>query len=288
MEQRSSRRSSTRPSLVESTIYSAPVRAALGRRARRGAPRPVRSSRIRRASERDAKQGLAGSQPREMGHHDVSRRTDLLDEAQNEAEATLRLHGVTALDRRRFVFLSIVAGRVHICLAPARPRRRPGPPAGQGAPAGSLHPPLGNGEPMCWAFQPWPTGAERLFATGAARSSARPRSSDRAVDCPTRSFLPAHRRGAPQGKPPDRDALYRSHQAPDPTLLCAVTIAEEQAPPKPRAPPTTRSGRYRGRSTDPKAWDPFSTRASARRARLTRIGHDETRRSSGCARPAPC
>ena len=142
--------------------------------------------------------------------------------------------------------------------------RAPSPRAGRSAsaPAAPPLPPLGNGEPVSWTFQPYPggTGAmmEKLVREhGAPRSSARrsPCQVDRRRCRRPReiAFLPAHRLSAliKERKITSTQAHATSISTASsdsiPTLLCAVTIMEEQAMAEAaKADAEIKAGKYRG------------------------------------------
>src|SRR6266576_1531822 len=94
-----------------------------------------------------------------MSFHDE---LDLLDLEQNEAELQADDAGLTGIDRRQFVFMSVTAaaamtfglGATALAQAPT-----PTPNAQQPPPP----PPLGNGEPVSWTFQPYPGGTGVLM-----------------------------------------------------------------------------------------------------------------------------
>jgi Asp-tRNA(Asn)/Glu-tRNA(Gln) amidotransferase A subunit family amidase len=136
----------------------------------------------------------------------------------------------------------------------------PGAP-GQGAPQAAL-PPLGNGEPIAWTFQPYPGGTGALMEKLInERGAAAFKRATFVVDkwtgpVPTNpddiAYLPAHR----------LSALIKEHKITstqltkiyldrmkrlDPTLLCAVTIMEEQALAEAAAADAEiKAGKYRG------------------------------------------
>lgn len=195
-----------------------------------------------------------------MNHHDE---WDLLDQVQADAESAAdHMEWSTGLDRRRFVFHSIVAAAAGMfglgaTVAAQGPGTTP-----QAAPPAPPPPPLGNGEPISWTFQPYPggTGAlmERLIKERGAAAF------DRAPFVPLKwtglvptraediAFLPAHRLAALL-----KEKRITSFQLTkiyldrierlDPTLLCAVTIMREQALAEAsRADTEIAAGRYRG------------------------------------------
>ena len=184
---------------------------------------------------------------------------DLLDEIQTESETIADAQSLVGVDRRQFVFLSLVSSAAMTfglgarAIAQARDAQTPQ----QQAP-----PPLGNGEPVSWTFQPYPggTGAlmEKLIRERGAAAFERAKSTVAPWTGPVPTapediaFLPAHR----------LSALIRARKITstqltqiylerikrlNPTLLCAVTIMEEQALAEAaRADAEIKAGKYRG------------------------------------------
>ena len=164
------------------------------------------------------------------------------------------------IDRREFMFMSLVtAAASTFGFGATAFAQAPG--GGQPAPQATL-PPLGNGEPVSWTFQPYPGGTgvlmEKLINERGAAAFKR---SVFVVDkwagpVPTNpdeiAFLPAHRLSAlikerkltsTQLTKIYLDRIKRL----DPTLLCAVTIMEEQAMAEAaRADAEITAGKYRG------------------------------------------
>ena len=165
--------------------------------------------------------------------------TDLLDAAGEVEESS-------GIDRRDFMFYSLVTAAATTfgfgsrALAQGAGGAAPGAAPPQAAPP----PPLGNGEAVSWTFQPYPggTGAllEKLYReqgpaafkraefTVAPWTGAVPTSPDDIA------FLPAHRLSAlihaKKITSTQLTKLYLDRMKRlDPTLLCAVTIMEEQA-----------------------------------------------------------
>ena len=169
---------------------------------------------------------------------------ELLDQLQTEAEQMAdeledSTHG--AFDRREFVFLSLAAAAASTFGFGARALAQA--PAQATQPQAAL-PPLGNGEPVSWTFQPYPGGTGALMEklvrehgvaafqrspfTVAAWSGRVPTSPDEIA------FLPAHRLSALiKAKKLTSTQITRIYldrlERLDPTLLCAVTIMREQA-----------------------------------------------------------
>ena len=182
---------------------------------------------------------------------------DLLDEYQNDLESTDAPAGV---DRREFVFLSLVTAAASTFGFGARA-------LAQGVPAATPQqptplPPLGNGDGLSWTFQPYPggTGAlmeklvrERGPAAFQRSTFSVPRWTGAVPNDPeTIAYLPAHRLSALLKERKltstqiTRIYLDRIKRL-DPTLLCAVTIMEEQAVAEAaRADEEIRAGKYRG------------------------------------------
>jgi Asp-tRNA(Asn)/Glu-tRNA(Gln) amidotransferase A subunit family amidase len=175
----------------------------------------------------------------------MSLREDLeyLDSVQDEAELIAdEAEAASGMDRREFVFLSLVTAAASTFGFGSRAMAQgTAPPQ---APQAAPPPPLGNGEPVSWTFQPYPggTGAlmEKLVNERGAAAFKRavftvPRWSGPVPNDPeTIAFLPAHRLSALV-----RERKLTSTQITkiyldrikrlDPMLLCAVTIMEEQA-----------------------------------------------------------
>jgi Asp-tRNA(Asn)/Glu-tRNA(Gln) amidotransferase A subunit family amidase len=178
---------------------------------------------------------------------------EYLDQVQTEAElAGEAAEELTGVPRREFVFYSLVAAAATTfgvgakALAQGAGAAGGGAPAaggGQAAPQAPL-PPLGNGDPVSWTFQPYPAGTgallEKLYAEKGAAAFKRAKFTVQPWTgaVPTSeeelAFLPAHRISALIAAKKltsmqitkiylDRIKRY------DPTLLCAVTIMEESA-----------------------------------------------------------
>src|SRR5881275_1425623 len=96
-----------------------------------------------------------------MSHYDE---LDLLDLEQNEAERQADEAGLTGIDRRQFVFMSVTAAAATTFGFGATALAQ----GAGGAGAGQQQqqpppPPLGNGEPVSWTFQPYPGGTGALM-----------------------------------------------------------------------------------------------------------------------------
>lgn len=188
---------------------------------------------------------------------------ELLEQAEVDITEAADARGLEGVDRREFVFFTLVAAAAGAFGAAARV-------GGQGAPAAGVTAqpppvaryPLSNGEPISWTFQPYPggTGAllERLVRERGVRAfDRRPLTVERWSGALPASdedlaFLPAHRLSAllkERRITSTRltrlylDRLTRLNA----TLLCAVTIMESQALAEAaRADEEIKAGRYRG------------------------------------------
>ncbi|MBC8088652.1 MAG: amidase, partial [Phycisphaerae bacterium] len=202
---------------------------------------------------------------------------DLLEQAELEAhEVAGSMEFASDVDRRKFVFLSLATAAATTFGFGAKTLAQPGG-AGAGGGRGAQTPPpppvpLENGEPISWTFQPYPGGTgvllEKTYAEkgvaafkrqpfawsatpGAFRlapwgTAALP-ASDEDI-----AFLPAYRLGAAikAGKLTSvgltkiyLDRLKRLN----PTLLCAVTIMEEQGmADAAKMDAEIKAGKYRG------------------------------------------
>ena len=178
----------------------------------------------------------------------MSNSEDLLEQTQAELEAMDFDEEASGIDRRHFVFLSLAAAAAGtLGVEPVRAQDRGGIRATAAAALQQQREPplpLGNGEPPALQFQPYPggTGAlmQKLVAErGAAafdRGSYEPEAWSGPV--PTSdddiAFLPAHRLSALlRGRHITSTRLTEIYltriKRLNPTLLCAVTIMEEQA-----------------------------------------------------------
>jgi hypothetical protein len=184
----------------------------------------------------------------------VSTPEDLLEQTQAELEAADFDEEALGIDRRHFVFLSLAAAAASTLGAPASALAQAGRAGSAGAGAGAaaraaaqqqpVPVPLGNGEPPALQFQPYPGGTGALMEKlvrerGAAAfnrgtyeaepwSGAVPTSDDEIA------FLPAHRLSALIKARKITSArltdIYLARlKRLNPTLLCAVTIMEDQA-----------------------------------------------------------
>lgn len=195
-----------------------------------------------------------------MNHRDE---LDLLDQVQADAESAADdIEWSTGLDRRRFVFHSIVAAAAGMFgLGAAVAAQGPGT-TPQAAPPAPPPPPLGNGEPISWTFQPYPGGTGALMEKLIKERGAA--AFDRAPFVPLKwtgpvpasaddiAFLPAHRLAVllkeKRITSVQLTKIYLDRiERLDPTLLCAVTIMREQALAEAsRADAEIAAGRYRG------------------------------------------
>src|SRR5688572_30613324 len=89
---------------------------------------------------------------------------DLLDQEQADAEAAADEAGLAGVDRRQFVFLSLATAAATTFGFGATAMAQ-APTGGAGAPQQTppALPPLGNGEPISWTFQPYPGGTGALM-----------------------------------------------------------------------------------------------------------------------------
>ena len=197
----------------------------------------------------------------------MSNPEDLLEQTQAELEAADFDEEAFGIDRRHFVFLSLAAAAATtLGVEPLRAQGRGGAggaAAGQRAAQQTEPPvPLGNGEPPALQFQPYPGGTGALMEKlvrerGAAafnRGTYEPEpwtgavpSSDDEI-----AFLPAHRLSAMLKARKITSArltdIYLARlKRLNPTLLCAVTIMEDQARAEAAlADREIAAGRYRG------------------------------------------
>ena len=190
---------------------------------------------------------------------------ELLNEVQTDAElAATELEDASngEVDRREFVFLTLAAAAATTFGFGAPALAQGVGAAGRGQQPQEPLPPLGNGEPVSWTFQPYPggTGAlmEKLIHERGAAAFAR---ATFTVDpwtgpVPTNpddiAFLPAHRLSALikarklTSTQVTRIYLDRIKRL-DPVLLCAVTIMEDQAMAEAaKADAEIKAGKHRG------------------------------------------
>jgi hypothetical protein len=200
----------------------------------------------------------------------VTNPEDLLEQYQADLEATDFDEETLGIDRRHFVFLSLAAAAATtLGVKPALAQARGAAGAAAAGAAGQFGAqqqevpvPLGNGEPPALQFQPYPGGTGALMEKlvrerGAAAfnrgtyealpwSGAVPTSDDDIA------FLPAHRLSAMLKARKITSAkltdIYLTRlKRLNPTLLCAVTIMEDQARAEAaRADAEIAAGHYRG------------------------------------------
>jgi hypothetical protein len=185
---------------------------------------------------------------------------DLLDQIQTDTEAEADARGLTGVDRRSFVFMSLTAaaaatfgfGARALAQAPGRGGQTQQPPL----------PELGNGEEIAWTFMPYPAGTGALMeklvhergaaAFQRATFTVEPWTGPVPTDPETIAYLPAHRLSALiKAKKLSSTQLTKIYldrmKRLDPTLLCAVTIMEQQAlADAAKADAEISAGRYRG------------------------------------------
>jgi Asp-tRNA(Asn)/Glu-tRNA(Gln) amidotransferase A subunit family amidase len=188
---------------------------------------------------------------------------DLLELTQADAERMADADGLTGLGRREFVFRTLVTAAATTFGVGAKVlAQSPAPAGAPQQPQQPALPELGNGEPVSWTFMPYPGGTGALMEkvvhehgpaaftratfTVAPWSGVVPTSPDEIA------FLPAHRLAALiKARKLTSTQLTRIYldriKRLDPTLLCAVTIMEEQAVAEAaRADAELRAGKYRG------------------------------------------
>jgi Amidase len=191
----------------------------------------------------------------------VREELELLDQVQAEAESMAgEVEEVTGMGRREFVFFSVVSAAASTFGLGAPVAAQVA--GGAQTPQQPEPPPLGNGEPVSWTFQPYPGGTGALMEKlvrerGAAAFERRafevePWTGTVPTSPDDIAFLPAHRLSALiQAKRITSTQLTRIYldriKRLDPTLLCAVTIMEEQALAEAaKADTEIAAGRYRG------------------------------------------
>ena len=196
----------------------------------------------------------------------MSIREDLefLDQTQHELEflgdEMEETHGI---DRRDFVFWSLVTAAASTFGFGARAlAQAPTAAPNAGAPQQAPPPPLGNGEPVSWTFQPYHEGTgalmEKLINERGAAAFRRatfvvqPWTGKVPTDPTEIALLPAHRLSALiKARHITSTQLTRIYldriKRLDPTLLCAVTIMEDQAMAEAaKADADLKAGKYHG------------------------------------------
>jgi len=170
---------------------------------------------------------------------------DLLDQLQTDAEAEADVRGLEGVGRREFVFMTLTAAAATTFGFGSRALAQA--PAGAGGPQPPQQPALpqlGNGEEISWTFMPYPGGTGALMekmvrehgaaAFTRATFTVEPWTGPVPADPETIAYLPAHRLSALiRAKKITSTQLTKIYleriKRLDPTLLCAVTIMEEQA-----------------------------------------------------------
>lgn len=187
---------------------------------------------------------------------------ELLDQMQVDAALIAEeAEAFTGIDRREFMFMSLVTAAATTFGFGARALAQVPTGGGQGAQQ-APPPQLGNGEPISWTFQPYPGG------TGALMEKL---INERGAAAFKRSVFTVEKWSGPVPTSPDEIAFLPAHQLSallkekkitstrltqiylerikrlDPTLLCAVTIMEDQALAEAaRADAEIKAGKYRG------------------------------------------
>src|SRR6185436_11870647 len=187
---------------------------------------------------------------------------ELLDQTETDlGDIADAVEESTGIDRRDFMFYSLITAAATTFGFGSRVLAQTPAPAGQ-APQTPPPPPLGNGEPVSWTFQPYPGGTGALMEKmvhdhGAAafqRSvfTVQPWTGTVPTSPDEIAFLPAHRLSALihakklTSTQVTKIYLERLKRL-DPTLLCAVTIMEEQALAEAaRADAEIKAGKFRG------------------------------------------
>ncbi len=186
---------------------------------------------------------------------------DVLDQLQAETEAEADVRGLSGVGRREFVFMSLTAAAATTFGFGARALAQ-APAAGGGRPQQPPPPELGNGEEISWTFMPYPGGTGALMdkllrergaaAFQRATFTVEPWTGPVPTDPETIAYLPAHRLSALiKAKKITSTQLTKIYldrmKRLDPTLLCAVTIMEEQAlSDAAKADAEIRARKYRG------------------------------------------
>ena len=189
---------------------------------------------------------------------------ELLDQTQQDLELIAdEFEDGSGIDRRDFVFWSLVTAAASTFGFGARALAQGGTTApGNALPQAAPLPPLGNGEAVSWTFQPYPGGTGALLEKvmherGAAAFQratfvAEPWTGKVPTDPTEIAFLPAHRLSAlikaRKITSTELTKIYLERiKRLDPTLLCAVTIMEEQALAEAaKADADLKAGKYHG------------------------------------------
>ena len=192
---------------------------------------------------------------------DMRDELELLNQLQIETEEIAdQVEEVAGIGRRDFVFLTLVSAAASTFGFGARALAQA--PAGGGQAPQAPPPPLGNGEPVSWTFQPYPggTGAlmEKLIRERGAAAFQRsvftvePWTGAVPTSPEEIAFLPAHRLSALiKARKLTSTRLTEIYlerlKRLDPQLLCAVTIMEQQALAEAaKADAELKAGKYRG------------------------------------------
>ena len=195
----------------------------------------------------------------------MSIREDLefLDQTQHDLELLgEELEETQGIDRRDFVFWSLVTAAASTFGFGARALAQAPTAAPANAPQQTPLPELGNGEPVSWTFQPYHEGTgalmEKLINERGAAAFQRatfvvqPWTGKVPTDPTEIAFLPAHRLSAlVKARHISSTQLTRIYldriKRLDPTLLCAVTIMEDQAMAEAaKADADLKAGKYHG------------------------------------------
>ena len=188
---------------------------------------------------------------------------ELLDQTQQDLELIADEFEDSGIDRRDFVFWSLVTAAASTFGFGARALAQGATTApGNAAPQAAPPPPLGNGEAVSWTFQPYPGGTGALLEKvmherGAAAFQratfvVEPWTGKVPTDPTEIAFLPAHRLSAlikaRKITSTELTKIYLERiKRLDPTLLCAVTIMEEQALAEAaKADADLKAGKYHG------------------------------------------
>ncbi len=171
---------------------------------------------------------------------------ELLDQIETDLrDVAGEIEESSGIDRRDFMFYSLVTAAATPFGFGSRNLLAQGPGgAAGGAPQQPAPPPLGNGEPVSWTFQPYPGGTGALMeklireqgvaAFQRAKFTVDPWTGPVPTSPDEIAFLPAHRLSALiHAKKITSTQLTKIYldrmKRLDPTLLCAVTIMEDQA-----------------------------------------------------------
>ncbi len=189
---------------------------------------------------------------------------EFLDQTQHELEFLgEELEETQGIDRRDFVFWSLAtAAATTFGFGSRALAQAPATAAAANAPQQAPLPELGNGEPVAWTFQPYHEGTgalmEKLIHERGAAAFQRatfvvePWTGKVPTDPTEIAFLPAHRLSALiKARHITSTQLTRIYldriKRLDPTLLCAVTIMEDQAMAEAaKADTDLKAGKYHG------------------------------------------